>query len=344
MGALCLDRYNYTGTLYFDVNKNRSFKSIVSTAKDIVNEVLPIQCLEAVFLGAYLTANAPELERFPISFKTVAGGSVHRHIILAVRHQHAKWGALGLSRSEKLMFKELKYASLSELIQDFRKEFEQLFHSVLKVYVGFPFSHDIHSSEKVEWRMMNVSLENAKWTEVAQHFDTFSKEALDILAFKRAKGVLPDSFALKFPLHMPETEPGRKSSDKRLHLNAGSFEFPGAFDDDDSMLLPPAAETLKGGSSPGKDGNKAPKPILIAPDRLEFKQALAVRTNLLSLFAWMCSSSCAHSHPSHHLTRDWVYHSCRTRHRCCRPTSFSRTRRRLRTLLTSRSIQGSSRS
>lgn len=135
------------------MNKNRSFKSIVSTAKDIVNEVLPIQCLEAVFLSAYLTANAPELERFPISFKTVAGGTVHRHIVLAVRHQHTKWGALGLSRSDKLMFKELKYATLSELVQDFCREFALLFHTVLKVYVGFPFSHDIHSSEKVEWRV-----------------------------------------------------------------------------------------------------------------------------------------------------------------------------------------------
>lgn len=157
-------RYNYTSTLYFDVTKNRSFKSIVSTAKDIINEVLPIQCLEAVFLGAYLTANAPDLERFPISFKTVAGATVHRHIILAVRHQHTKWGALGLSRSEKLMFKELKYASLSELIQDICHEFELLFHSVLKVYVGFPFSHDIHSSEKVEWRVSLALLHSLRLT------------------------------------------------------------------------------------------------------------------------------------------------------------------------------------
>ncbi|KAF1320187.1 hypothetical protein FI667_g12655, partial [Globisporangium splendens] len=151
--ALGCDSTRHQYTRYFDVNKNRSFKSIVSTAKDILNKILPIQCLEAVFLASYLTANAPDLKRFPISFKSIAGTNVHRHIVLVVRYQHNKWGALGLSRSDKLMYKELKYASLSELIQDFCHEFELLYHRVLKVYVGFPFSHDIHSSEKVEWRV-----------------------------------------------------------------------------------------------------------------------------------------------------------------------------------------------
>ena len=60
-GVARTTRYNYTGTVYFDTSKNRSFKSIVSTAKDIVNDALPIQCLEAVFVGAYLTAALPEV-------------------------------------------------------------------------------------------------------------------------------------------------------------------------------------------------------------------------------------------------------------------------------------------
>uniref|UniRef100_K3X8V2 Vasohibin n=1 Tax=Globisporangium ultimum (strain ATCC 200006 / CBS 805.95 / DAOM BR144) TaxID=431595 RepID=K3X8V2_GLOUD len=274
--------YNYTGTQYFDVNKNRSFKSIVSTAKDIVNETLPIQCLEAVFLASYLTANASDLERFPISFKSIAGTNVHRHIILAVRYQHNKWGALGLSRSDKLMYKELKYASLSELIQDFCHEFELLYHRVLKVYVGFPFSHDIHSSEKVEWRVMNISLEFNEWTDAAQHFDSFAKDAVDILAYKKSKGVLPESFAAKFLLHTPESESGAsknaiKSPDKRrLTFSPSTFEFPPAgYEEDDA-----AADSLKAGeASPEKD---LPKPILVAPDRLEFKPTLALRGNLRS--------------------------------------------------------------
>ncbi|RHY34289.1 hypothetical protein DYB32_001045 [Aphanomyces invadans] len=88
--------YNYTGKLYFDVSKNRSHKSIYGTAKDIIHDALPIQCLEAVFVAAYLTAGGPEYEgatfnhqidRIPISFKTLAGGTIFRHIVLAIKYQ-----------------------------------------------------------------------------------------------------------------------------------------------------------------------------------------------------------------------------------------------------------------
>lgn len=127
---------------------------------------------------------------------------------------------------------------------------------------------------------MNISLELNQWTDAAHHFDTFAKEALDILTFKKSKGVLPDSFASKFPLHMPEAEPGKKSPDKRIHPSASSFEYPvAAFGDEDegNTPPPPAIDKLKGEQSPEKDENKIPKPILVAPDHLEFKQALAVR-------------------------------------------------------------------
>lgn len=134
---------------------------------------------------------------------------------------------------------------------------------------------------------MNLSLETNKWTDVAHHLDTFTKEASDILAFKKTKGVLPDSFAHKFPLHMPELEPGKKSPDRRTSLHGASFELPGTFGDDDAVSPPPAAETLKCEASPEKDENKLPKPIIVAPDRLEFKQALAVCT-LLSVLTCTC--------------------------------------------------------
>jgi len=138
------------------VNKNRSFKSIANTAKEILKEGLPIQCLEAVFLAAYLTAGLPNLDRFPISFKTTAGSSTHRHIVLGVRHHQQKWGAMGLSRCDKLRNKEVKFDSLSDLVLDYCREFQNVFHKVVKVNVGFPLTHDIHSSERVEWRVSSI--------------------------------------------------------------------------------------------------------------------------------------------------------------------------------------------
>ncbi|DAZ96931.1 TPA: hypothetical protein N0F65_012034 [Lagenidium giganteum] len=285
--------YNYTGTLYFDVNKNRSFKSIVSTAKEIVNEALPIQCLEAVFVSSYLTASLSDVERFPISFRSVAGSTVHRHIVLAIRHQ-GKWGALGLSRSDKLMYKDVKFSSLSELMAEFCECFRSLCHTVLKIYIGFPFSHDIHSSEKVEWRVLNLPLEATAWTDVASHMDTFAREALDMIALKKARGGMPENFNARFPLHEPETEQLKRSPEKR-GVATGSFEFPTAVDgNDEGSFPPPPAEGLKTIPSPEKDDSTHGKyelikeltsatspPILVAPDQLVFKRALANTAQML---------------------------------------------------------------
>uniref|UniRef100_H3HE50 Vasohibin n=1 Tax=Phytophthora ramorum TaxID=164328 RepID=H3HE50_PHYRM len=182
--------YNYTGTLYFDVNKNRSFKSIANTAKEIIKEGLPIQCLEAVFLAAYLTAGLQTLERFPISFKTIAGTSTHRHIVLGVRHQQQKWGALGLSRCDKLMNKEMKFDSLSDLVLDYCQEFQNVYHKVVRVNV------------------LNLPVDTNVWTDVAKQLDNFGKDAAEIESFKKAKGEFPAWFGAKYALNAPEVEIG----------------------------------------------------------------------------------------------------------------------------------------
>ncbi|RLN97389.1 hypothetical protein BBJ28_00008820 [Nothophytophthora sp. Chile5] len=257
---LSSSRYNYTGTLYFDVNKNRSFKSIVNTAKEILKEALPIQCLEAVFLAAYLTAGLSHLERFPISFKTKAGSSTHRHIILAVHYQQHKWGALGLSRCDKLMNKDVKFDSLSDLVLEYCREFQNVYHTVVKVNVGFPLSHDIHSSEKIEWRVLNLPVDTTNWTEVAKHFDMFAKEAAEIEIFKKAKGELPAWFNTKFALSDPDAELGMRSP-RRC---SNSLDFPDDFDDLDEV--PPPEPT------PAEPPKKVVRPIVVSPDELVFKK------------------------------------------------------------------------
>lgn len=42
--------------------KDRGFRHVTSTAKLIIREALPIQCVEAVFVGAYLTADMSEVK------------------------------------------------------------------------------------------------------------------------------------------------------------------------------------------------------------------------------------------------------------------------------------------
>lgn len=54
-------RYNYTGEEYFVKKKDRGFRHVTSTARLITQEALPIRCVDAVFLGAYLTAEMADV-------------------------------------------------------------------------------------------------------------------------------------------------------------------------------------------------------------------------------------------------------------------------------------------
>lgn len=48
------------------------------------------------------------VERFTISFKSVFGGNAHRHVVLGI-YYGGKYGALGMSRREDLMYKPLTF-------------------------------------------------------------------------------------------------------------------------------------------------------------------------------------------------------------------------------------------
>ncbi len=105
---------------YFELRKDRGLKRVMSTAKEIIQEALPIKCIEAVFLACYLTIDMKDVERVPVSFKSEVEGHVFRHIVLAIRYQ-GKWGALGLSRKSTLMHKPCKFESFSDLMLDYKQ-------------------------------------------------------------------------------------------------------------------------------------------------------------------------------------------------------------------------------
>ena len=71
-------QYNHTPNTYFDQNKQRPLCRILSTARDIVRQGLPIKCVEAVFLALLLTAGWKDLDRIPVGFKTCVAGHVYR--------------------------------------------------------------------------------------------------------------------------------------------------------------------------------------------------------------------------------------------------------------------------
>ena len=81
----------------------------------MIKESLPIKCLEAVILGLYLTNGSAGLERYPLSFRSVFGSNVHRHVVLVVSW-NGIFGALGMSRRNAATIISLVFAVVVELL------------------------------------------------------------------------------------------------------------------------------------------------------------------------------------------------------------------------------------
>ena len=193
---ICAFEYNHTGRGYYVMKRDRGLKHVTTTAKEIMREALPIQCVEAVFLGIILTSEMPDLLRFPVSFKSACDGNVYRHIVLAVHDtKEATWGALGISRRKKLQFKDPTFASLGALVGDYRKSYEACDHDLVKVYVGLPLPTSVHSMEPVKWRVLKMKLEpGGKWADAAAALDRYVKDSGWIREYHARTGKLPAPF------------------------------------------------------------------------------------------------------------------------------------------------------
>ena len=184
-------QYNYTGQPFIRMNKSRGAAHIFSVSKKLIRESLPIQCVEAVFLGSYLTSGFTDLVRVPLSFKTkFLHGSVHRHIVLAIK-QDGKWGAIGISRRSNLMHKELCYDNLADLVEEFRVSYEQCYHKLLTVYIGLPLPHDQFVDHPIKWRATKIRVFGNESSEVSNKILKYTGNMTRMAEYFRREGSLP---------------------------------------------------------------------------------------------------------------------------------------------------------
>ena len=151
--------YNYSGKPFFKMKKSGGAFHIQSVAKQLIKAGLPIQCVEAVFISTYISRGMTTVVRIPISFKSQFIDGVHRHIVNAV-YINGKWGALGISRRDCLMYKPVLYSSLADLIEEFRISYNSVFHHLLVVYLGLPLPHSFQLDTPITWRHVKLKIKN----------------------------------------------------------------------------------------------------------------------------------------------------------------------------------------
>ncbi|XP_075050732.1 tubulinyl-Tyr carboxypeptidase 1, partial [Mixophyes fleayi] len=131
-----------------------------------------------VFLNpfhSYLTNNISGLERFPISFKTQFSGGCFRHIVLGL-HWGGHFGAVGISRREDLMYKPLRYRTLSDLMVDFQEAYAHCWHTLRKVKIGPYVSHDPHSVEQIDWKHSVLDVQELGVEALRRELERHSRE------------------------------------------------------------------------------------------------------------------------------------------------------------------------
>ena len=183
-------QYNYTGQPFVRMQRNRGMHHISSCAKQIIRAGLPIQCVEAVFIGCLLTAGITEVDRVPLSFKSKHDSNTYRHIVLAVRYE-GKWGALGISRRKALMNKDIRFESLSDMVDDYGRSYAKCGHRMVGVYFGLPFSHDVYSDMPVKWKVLKIKVFAQDQGTMAAEINRFGAVMMKMLDYFRREGSLP---------------------------------------------------------------------------------------------------------------------------------------------------------
>ena len=172
----------YTGT-----------RHISKCAKEIIQAAMPIQCVEATFLAIYLSSILTQVDRIPLSFKSRLIGttsrSVFRHIVLVVRYQN-KFGALGISRRSSLMWKDVRFDSLYELIMEFRDSYRMVSHELLAIYLGLPIPHDLSIDAPVKWKAVRVSMHQDD-RNIEEQVNAYSINVNRIIARSSVNSALP---------------------------------------------------------------------------------------------------------------------------------------------------------
>lgn len=148
-------QYNYMGIPFFSLKKtSNTVAYIYEQAKFIIKSKLPIQCVEALFIGAYLTSAFVHIPRVPVSFKTKLRGT-HRHIVLFLKC-NSFWGSIGISRRSSLMNKPFMYPLLEDLLKEFQLCYSEIGHRLQTIYLGSPIPHS--QSGTVNWRSEKIRI------------------------------------------------------------------------------------------------------------------------------------------------------------------------------------------
>jgi len=145
-----------------------------------------------------------QLYRIPISFTTIAEDKEYHHIVLGVASKNV-WGAIGISRLKRLMYKPMKFNSLFDLIKEFEESYKFYCHHLLTVEIGLPFSHHNISETPLLWKVVRFSLQDGKCLDEYNYaFSRLSNDLKTAASYYEHTGNFPAWFDENYRRGVPD--------------------------------------------------------------------------------------------------------------------------------------------
>eukprot|EP00756_Hemistasia_phaeocysticola_P062065 Hpha_TRINITY_DN5492_c0_g1::TRINITY_DN5492_c0_g1_i1::g.192518::m.192518 len=142
MGFLESFEYSMEGPS-FPNRKARPLSEILKVAAQVVagRTRVSIQCIEAAFVGLYLTQGMPRVTRFGVSLESaLPSGQRYFHQVLGVAVPQPEggvlFGALGLSRDFGLASKPAVFPSIAHLLRNYRVHYRRAGHQPVSCKLG----------------------------------------------------------------------------------------------------------------------------------------------------------------------------------------------------------------
>ena len=105
-------------------------------------------------------------------------------------NKNGKWGAIGLSRKNTLMYKPLKFETLGNLLTDYKNAYEECFHTLYYVYLGLPFGRDMYSQDEIQWRVLKLNV-TVGWPAIVSNANKFENDSIALFNTYVSSGKLP---------------------------------------------------------------------------------------------------------------------------------------------------------
>uniref|UniRef100_A0A7S1C066 Uncharacterized protein n=1 Tax=Corethron hystrix TaxID=216773 RepID=A0A7S1C066_9STRA len=89
------------------------------------------------------------------------------------------------------MYKQVRYASLFSMVEEFLERYKAVGHVVARVMVGLPVSHDDFGEQQVKWKFLKLDLKTMSLDTMESCLNRYARECEKLMEYYLYAGKVP---------------------------------------------------------------------------------------------------------------------------------------------------------